>query len=452
MEKFDAVILGGGPGGHACALWLARHGLRAAMVERENPGGTCLNWGCIPTKALIQNTDVADTLAGAATYGFASAPSPAKDAYAAAHSRSREVVRGLRRGMESQLKHHGVALIRDTGRIGGPGSVATENHGVLYAENIVIATGSRPRIPPHFSPDMPGVLTAREALSLTELPERACIIGAGAIGLEFAHIWSGYGCEVTVIELQDAILPGWDRQVAAAVRAAMEKRGVHFITGTQVAGAARAPGGLRLTLSGGELLSCGAVLLAAGVVPHGEDIGLAGAGVPLENGWIKVDDAMRTGVRGIYAIGDVTGILPLAHTASAQGAAAADAIAGMHGPPINYSQIPKCVYCAPEAAAVGLTGEQCAALGLECKTGIAPFSANGMAAAQAAASGFIKVIAEAATGRILGVHMVGSHVTELISQCVILMGLEATPDEVGRMVFPHPSLSEALWEACRAAI
>lgn len=452
MKLYDAIVIGGGPGGYVCAIRLAQNGIKTALIEAQHLGGTCLNWGCIPTKSLIQNASVIDLLTKGNTFGFTvPGEGPSVD-YNAAFLRSRSVVQRLRSGVEYLIQKNKIDLISDTAKLIGPNTVETLEHGSLQANHIVLATGSSARLFPDFQKDDARILTARTALELTEVPKKAVIVGAGAIGVEFAYIWNCYGCDVTLVEMMDAVLPSCDNQLSEFARQSLEKSGIHVLTGAKVESVSTDPDAVRLTVTkqGKEtVLDCDHVLAATGITPNTAHIGLEQVGIKTERGFVIVDDNMATNLPGVYAIGDITGKLALAHTASAQGLLAADRIAGLPTEPICYEQIPKCVYCLPEIADIGLSEEECRAKKIPIKIGFFPFSANGKAIAMGETEGFIKIIENAETGGIIGVHMAGPHVTELISQCVPLMKLEITAEELCEAIYPHPSLSEAFWEAAR---
>lgn len=438
---------------NVCALRLAHNGIKTALIEKNSLGGTCLNWGCIPTKSLVQNAAVIDTLKKGDTFGFAF-DNLSVD-YNAAYARSRKVVQRLRSGIEYLVKKNQIDLFVDNATLLNKNEVQTVQNGKVYGENIVLATGSSAKVPARFICDDKRVLTARTALEIQQLPKHMVIVGAGAIGVEFAYIWSRYGCKITIIEMMDEVLPNYDHQVCKSALKALRESGIQVLLGSKVEQVELAEQNVILEISGmtgTQHVKCDTVLVATGVSPNIGAIGLEDVGIKTHNGAITVDSNMRTNIPNIYAVGDVTGKLALAHAASAQGILAADVISGKVAEEICYDYIPKCVYCVPEIASVGLTEQQCIERERKVNIGFSPFSANGKAIAIHDSEGFIKVIADAETDEILGVHMVGPHVTELIAQCNPLMKLQITSTELFDTVFPHPSLSEAFWEAANDSI
>jgi dihydrolipoamide dehydrogenase len=450
---YDVVIIGGGPGGYVAAIRAAQLGLKTALVERDRVGGVCLNWGCIPTKALIRNADIVNAVKQGDYWGISF--EGIRFDYSRAHARSREVVDRLVRGVEFLLKRHGVEVLAGEGFVAERNRVVVRPEGrELETKNIIVATGGSPRTLPGLQPDGRRVLTSYHALNLQELPRSMVIVGGGAVGVEFAYIFSAYGVEVTVVEMLPRLVPQEDEEVSAELERAFKKQGIKVMTGTRVEGAEVTDSGVTLQLSGPEgrsSLAAEQVLLGIGIVPNTAGLGLEEVGVELDRGWVKIDERMRTNVPGIWAIGDVTGKLALAHVASHQGIVAVETIAGLNPPPIkSYADMPRCTYCNPQVASVGLTEAQAREAGYQVRVGKFPFRANGKALGLGEAEGFVKIVSDADYGEVLGIHMVGPEVTELISEGVVGRLLEGTPKEFGWAVHPHPTLSEAVKEAALA--
>ena len=451
-ERWDVVIIGGGPGGYVSAIRAAQLGLKVALVEQEHLGGVCLNWGCIPTKALLRNAEVIALLAQGKRFGFTLDGFQAD--YGAAVKRSRRVAGRLVKGVAALMEKNGVEVVRGVGRVAASGIVEVTTAGdhdavSLRAGHIIVATGARSRAIPGVPVDGERVLTSRHALALQELPTTAVIVGAGPSGMEFAHIWSTYGTQVTVVEMLPRLLPLEDEEVSAEVERAFKRRKVRTLTSTRVMGV-ETDGGralVRLQRDDGdeETLEVEKVLVAIGVRPNSE--GLEKVGIELERGWVKVDEMMRTTAPGIYAIGDVTGRLPLAHVASAQGIIAAEAIAGTAPPPLDYDSIPRCTYCQPQVASFGLTAAQARQQGYEVRVGRFPFLPNGKALALGENEGFVKIVADGGSGRLLGAHLVGPGVTELLPELVLARNAALSPEAIFRSVHAHPTLGETLAEA-----
>lgn len=450
MASFDLVIIGGGPGGYVAALRAAQLGMRTALVERERVGGLCLNWGCIPSKALLWNAEIVNLVRQGDVWGIAYDNlrlDPAK-----AVERSRKVVERMVSGVEFLLKKRGVTLVQGAGRLaGGGGRVLVEPSGEeVEANAIIVATGARPRSLPGVEVDGDVVITSREALALREIPERAVIVGGGPIGCEFAYYWRSYGAEVTILELLDHLLPLEDADVSAQVERAFKKQGIAFRTGANVSAVERNERGATVHFTAGgkdEVIAADKVLMGVGFQPNTEDLGLDAAGVRAERGWIQVDDELRTSAPGVYAIGDVTGRLMLAHVASAMGVYVVERLAGLQPPPLEYEKMPRATYCQPQVGSVGLTEAQARERGYEVKIGRFPFRANGKAVAAEHTDGMVKVVADARTGELLGVHLVGPDATELLAEAALGVASESTPRELGWLVHAHPTLSEAVKEA-----
>lgn len=450
MSEFDVVIIGGGPGGYVAALRAAQLGMRTALIERDRVGGLCLNWGCIPSKALLWNAEVVNLVRQADVWGIAYDNlrlDPAK-----AVDRSRKVVDRMVSGVEFLLKKRGVTLIQGSGRLTGAGAVAVDAQEVR-GDAVIIATGARPRSLPGVDIDGEVVLTSREALALRETPERVVIVGGGPIGCEFAYYWRAYGAEVTILEMLDHLLPLEDPDVSVQVERAFKKQGIGFRTGARVASVERGGRGAAVRFTAGgkeETLEADKVLMGVGFQPNTEELGLEAAGVQTDRGWVQVDAELRTTAPGVYAIGDVTGRLMLAHVASAMGVYVVERLAGLQPPVIEYEKMPRATYCQPQVGSVGLTEAQARERGHDVRIGRFPFRANGKAVAIEHTDGMIKVIADAATGEILGVHLVGPDATELLAEAALGLTLESTPRELGWLVHAHPTLSEAVKEAALA--
>jgi len=450
---YDLIIIGAGPGGYVAAIRAAQLGLRTAIVEREHVGGICLNWGCIPTKALLRNAEVLSLLKRGKEFGFAF--DNLRTDFAMAIRRSRQVAQRLVKGVQFLLRKNEIDLVEGEGRLLALGRVIVEPGGqVLEARNVILATGARARSIPGLTIDGRRILTSRHALAREECPSSVLIVGAGAIGVEFAHIYHAYGAQVTLVEMLPRVLPLEDEEISEALAKALRKQKIIVRTGTRTEGAMLTDDGVAVRVkdveSGEEeTLTAEVVLVAIGVRPNSEDLGLERVGVEVDRrGFVAVDGFMRTNVPGIYAIGDVTGKLLLAHVASAQGIVAAEHIAGHPTRPIEeYAFMPRCTYCHPQVASLGLTEAQAREQGHEIKVSKFPFQASGKALALGEREGFVKIIADAVSGEILGVHMIGPEVTELLPELALARTLEATAEEIACTVHAHPTLSEAIMEA-----
>tara|TARA_B100000949_G_C14275011_1_gene449108 strand:+ start:1086 stop:2444 length:1359 start_codon:yes stop_codon:yes gene_type:complete len=441
--------MGSGPGGYVAAIRAGQLGMKTALIERSELGGVCLNWGCIPSKSLLRNAEVLNLINEASKFGIE--VSGVEADFSKAITRSREVVGTLTKGIGYLLKKNKIDLYE------GYGSFSTENTIVvepsqtkLAADNIVVATGARQRDLPGIHIDGDIVITSRHALELNKLPESVVIIGGGATGAEFAYLYRSYGVEVTIVEMMDRILPQEDQDVSVELTRSFKKTGISILTSSQVKSISTDNGTALVavkTESEEFNIETEKILIAVGVQPNSDQIGLEHTQVKTENGFIAIDDHMKTNVSGIYAIGDITGKLLLAHVASEQAVIAIGNIAGLDHPTIDYSLMPRAVYCRPQVASFGLTEEQARETGRELKIGKFPLSASGKALALSETEGFIKVVSDAEIGDILGVHMIGAEVTELLGEAGMTKMLEGTTSELGSLVHPHPTISECLKEA-----
>ena len=458
--SFDIIIIGSGPGGYVCAIRAAQLGFRTAIVEREYLGGICLNWGCIPTKALLRSAEIFHYLQHAKDYGL-SAGTVAYDP-AAVVKRSRVVAKRLNDGVGFLMKKNKVAVIWGEASIDAPGKITVKagrseapkgalGAGAYQAKHIIIATGARPRVLPGLEPDKKLVWTYFEAMVPERVPKSLLVIGSGAIGIEFASFYRTLGTEVTVVEVLPQILPAEDAEIAAFARKSFEKQGIRIFTGAKVTKLDKKGDGVTATIDDGkggtQTLAVERVISAVGVVGNTENLGLEKLGVKIERGVILTDGACRTNVPGIFAIGDVAGPPLLAHKAEHEGVICVEAIKGIDPHPMDKRLIPGCTYCSPQIASVGLTEQAAKEQKLDIRVGRFPFIGNGKAIALGEDQGLVKVIFDKGSGQLLGAHMIGAEVTELIQGYVIAMNLETTEAELMHTVFPHPTLSEMMKEA-----
>ena len=453
MADYDVAVIGAGPGGYVAAIRAAQLGMSAAVIEDDNLGGVCLNWGCIPSKSLLRNAEVLELIKNAGEYGI-SVGEVSYD-YGKAIDRSRQVVRRLTGGVGSLLRKNGVEHVSGRATLQSANTVAINgSERAISADNIIIATGARARHIPGIPVDGETVLTSREAIVLREVPERVVIVGGGAIGVEFADVYHSYGAEVMIVEMLPRLVPLEDEEISQQLERVFRRRGIEYKTGATVKNVAVHDGSATVTVAdadGNEIeVECDKVLVAIGVQGNSDGIGLEAAGVNSARGFIPVNDAMRTNVPGVYAIGDVTGKLPLAHVASAQGVAAAEAIAGMNPMPLDYTLMPRATYCRPQIASFGLTEQQAADAGYSFKVGRFPMAASGKALAMGEPSGMIKLVVDNEVGELLGAHMIGPEATELLGEVGLSRLLEGTTTELGWLVHPHPTISEAIKEAALA--
>lgn len=463
---FDVIIIGAGPGGYVTAIRAAQLGFKTAIIEREHLGGICLNWGCIPTKALLRSAEIYHYMKHASDYGL-SAEKVSFDP-AAVVQRSRGVSGRLNGGVGGLLKKNKVQVIWGEAKITKAGEVVvadtkkaimqpqnpvprgTLGAGTYSAKHIIIATGARPRVLPGLEHDGKLVWSYFEAMVPKEMPKSLLVVGSGAIGIEFASFYNAMGVDVTVVEIMDQIMPVEDVEISKIAQKQLEKQGIKFRIGAKVAKLEKGKDQVKATIEAGgksETITVDRVIAATGVVGNIENLGLEALGVKTDKGCVVVDGFGNTNVRGIYAIGDVAGPPMLAHKAEHEGVICIEKIKGLDAHPMKKEQIPGCTYCHPQVASVGLTEAKAKAAGFEVKVGKFPFLANGKAIALGEDQGLIKTIFDAKTGRLLGAHMVGAEVTELIQGFVVAMGLETTEEELMHTVFPHPTLSEMMHES-----
>lgn len=456
--KYDIIVIGSGPGGYVAAVRAAQAGKRTAIVEREALGGVCLNWGCIPTKALLKSASVYHYIKNAAAYGI-DIEGEAKADISKIVARSRGVAETMSKGIDFLMKKNKIDVLRGHGSIESKGVVAVENEGgrTLYeADHIILATGARPRQMPFIPVDGEKIITSREALVIKELPESIVVIGSGAIGSEFAFLFAQLGVKVTIVEYLPNLMPLEDEEVSKTMERAFRKMRATVYTGTTVK-AARVNDEGRCEVDiegkkGAETLVADMVLAAVGIKTNTENIGLEKVGIELERDKIKVDEHYQTAVEGIYAIGDLIPTPALAHVASAEAIHCVDAICGRSPQPVDYSTIPSCVYTSPEVASVGLTEKQAAEKGIELKVGRFQFTASGKAAAAGERDGFVKLLFDAATDKLIGAHFVGMNVTEMIAEPTVAKALGATAEVLAHTIHPHPTMNEAVMEAAEAAL
>jgi dihydrolipoamide dehydrogenase len=447
--EYDLVVVGAGPGGYVAAIRAAQLGLSTAVVERDELGGVCLNWGCIPSKSLLKNAEILSLIHRGEEFGFYF--DNLRVDYAKAIDRSRGVVDRNTKGIAFLLRKNkvehikGEASLRDSHTL----EIAPEGR-VIRAKNVILATGARARSIPALPIDGERVMTSRHALELKQLPSSVIIVGAGATGMEFAYLYNAYGVKVTVVELLPRVVPNEDEEISHELERALSREGITFMTGAGVTEMTRIEGGSRLKVESSNRVTeieGEKVLVAIGVQANTEDLGLNGLGVATERGFIQVDDNMGTNVPGIYAIGDVTGKLLLAHVASAQGVMAAETISGAESQPLDYVNMPRATYCIPQVASFGLTEQQAREQGYGVKIGKFPFQASGKAVAIAETAGTVKLVVDDKYGELLGAHLIGPEVTELLAELSMARLLEGTTHELGWMVYSHPTLSEVLKEA-----
>ena len=454
--NYDVIVLGSGPGGYVTAIRASQLGMKTAVIEKESLGGVCLNWGCIPTKALLKSANVYEYINHAEDYGIK--VSSHKADFSAVVKRSRSVAEKMSGGVQFLMKKNKIDVIMGTGKV-KPGKTieVTDEKGEkkdYTAKNIIIATGARSRQLPNLEQDGKQIVGYREAMVLPKMPKKMVIVGSGAIGVEFAYFYNAMGVDVTIVEFLPNIVPVEDIDVSKQLEKTFKKKGMNIMTNSSVEKVEKSSKGCEVhvkTKKGIETLNCDVVLSAVGIQPNIENIGLEETGIVVDAGKIVVNDYYETNIPGYYAIGDVVAGQALAHVASAEGITCVEKIAGQNPEPIDYNNIPGCTYCSPEIASVGMTEKAAKEAGYELKVGKFPFSASGKASAAGHNDGFIKLIFDAKYGELLGGHMIGANVTEMIAEIVALRKLETTGHELIKTVHPHPTMSEAVMEAAAAA-
>lgn len=454
--SYDIVIIGSGPGGYVTAIRASQLGLKTAVIEKAELGGICLNWGCIPTKALLKSAQVFEYLKHAGDYGIQA--SDAKADFGAVVKRSRDVAGGMSKGVQFLMKKNKIDVITGTGKV-KPGkkvevTAADGSVQMIDAKHIIIATGARSRELPNLKQDGKKVIGYREAMTLPSQPKSLVVVGSGAIGVEFAYFYATMGTKVTIVEFMPNIVPVEDEEVSKQLERSFKKIGVEILTKTTVEGVDTTGNGCKVKVKsekGESVIEADVVLSAVGITPNIENIGLEEVGIATDKGRILTNKYYETNIPGYYAIGDVLPTQALAHVASAEGITCVEKIAGMHVEAIDYKNIPGCTYCQPEIASVGYTEKAAKEAGFEIKVGKFPFSASGKAKAGGAADGFVKLIFDAKYGELLGAHMIGANVTEMIAEIVTARKLETTGHEIIKAVHPHPTMSEAVMEAAAAA-
>lgn len=450
--QYDLIIIGSGPGGYVAAIRASQLGMKTAVVEKESLGGVCLNWGCIPTKALLKSAQVFEYLKHADDYGISI--NEFKADFSRVIKRSRDVADGMSKGIQFLFKKNKIDVINGTGKIrvgrkvevtGADGSVS-----VFEAKHVILATGARSRELPNLKQDGKKVIGYREAMVLPEQPRSMVIVGSGAIGCEFAYFYNSMGTKVTIVEFMPNIVPIEDEDISKQLARSFKKSGIEIMTESTVEAVDTSGTGCSVkvkTKKGEETLQCDIVLSAVGITPNIEGIGLEEAGIITDKGKVVVNDFYQTNIPGVYAIGDLVKGPALAHVASAEGICCVEKIAGLPVEPIAYGNIPGCTYCSPEIASVGMTEKAAKEAGYEVKVGKFPFSASGKAKAAGASDGFVKVIFDAKYGEWLGAHFIGNNVTEMIAEVVVARNLETTGHEIIKSIHPHPTMSEAVMEA-----
>jgi len=454
--NYDIIVIGSGPGGYVAAIRASQLGFKTAIVERESLGGICLNWGCIPTKALLKSAQVFEYLNHAADYGIKVDGGEAD--FTAIIKRSRGVADGMSKGIQFLMKKNKIDVIMGTAKIkkggkievkGGDGSTKE-----YTAKHTILATGARSRELPNLKQDGKKIIGYRQAMNLEKQPKSLVVVGSGAIGVEFAYFYNAIGTKVTIVEYLDRIVPVEDEEISKQLERSLKKSGINILTGAEVTAVDTSsnPSKVKIkTAKGEETIEAEVVLSAVGITPNIENLGLEEVGVKTEKGRVLVDDFYKTNIDGVYAIGDIVKGQALAHVASAEGITCVEKIKGLHVEPIDYNNIPGCTYCSPEVASVGYTEKAAKDAGYEIKVGKFPFSASGKASAAGAKDGFVKVIFDAKYGEFLGAHMIGANVTEMIAEVVAARKLETTGHEIIKTIHPHPTMSEAVMEAAADA-
>lgn len=455
--NYDVIIIGSGPGGYVTAIRAAQLGLKVAVVEKESLGGICLNWGCIPTKSLLKSAQAFEYAVHAADYGVSIA-GEVKANFAAMVKRSRDVADGMSKGIQFLFKKNKVETISGFGKLAGKNSVeVTDNSGkktTYTAKHIILATGARSRELPNLPQDGGKIIGYRKALTLDKQPESMVVVGSGAIGSEFAYFYQTIGTKVTLVEFMPTLVPNEDEEVAKQLERSFKKMKMNVMTSASVEKVDTTGEKCKVTIKtkkGEEIVEADIVLSAVGIAPNIEGIGLEELKIELDKGRIKTDEFYKTNVDGVYAIGDIVGGPALAHVASAEGIICVEKIAGLNPHPLDYSNIPGCTYTNPEISSVGMTEAKAKEAGYEIKVGKFPYSASGKASAAGQKDGFVKLIFDAKYGELLGAHMIGGNVTEMIAEMVVAKKLEITGHELLKTIHPHPTMSEAIMEAAAAA-
>ncbi len=454
--NFDLIIIGSGPGGYVAAIRASQLGLKTAIIEKENLGGICLNWGCIPTKALLKSASVFEYLSHASDYGIT--VEGGKADFNAVIKRSRGVADGMSKGVQFLMKKNKIEVINGYGKVKPGKSVevtAADGSKKTYtASHIILATGARSRELPNLKQDGKNIIGYREAMSLPEQPKSMVVVGSGAIGVEFAYFYNAMGTKVTVVEFMPNIVPVEDEEVSKQLERSLKKVGIEIMTSSSVESVTVSGSTCSVKVKsakGESVITCEKVLSAVGITTNIENIGLEECGIITDKGKVVVNDFYQTNIPGIYAIGDIVKGQALAHVASAEGIICVEKIAGHHPQPLDYNNIPGCTYCTPEIASVGMTEKAAKEAGIGIKVGKFPFSASGKAKAGGQSDGFVKLIFDEKYGELLGAHLIGANVTEMIAELVLARKLETTGHEIIKAVHPHPTMSEAIMEAAAAA-
>jgi len=454
--NYDIIVIGSGPGGYVAAIRAAQLGFRTAVIEREALGGICLNWGCIPTKALLKSAQVFEYLNHAEEYGIKVQGGQAD--FGAIVKRSRSVADGMSKGIQFLMKKNKIDVVMGTAKLQKGGKIAVKGADgsvkEYAAKHTILATGARSRELPNLPQDGKKIIGYRQAMNLPKQPKSMVVVGSGAIGVEFAYFYNAIGTKVTIVEFMDRIVPVEDEEVSRQLEKSLKKAGINILTKAEVQSVDTKTDRCKVsvkTAKGLETIEAETVLSAVGITPNIENIGLEEVGVKTDKGRVLVDDFYRTNISGVYAIGDIVQGQALAHVASAEGIACVEKIKGLPVDPINYNNIPGCTYCSPEVASVGYTEKAAKDAGYAVKVGKFPFSASGKASAAGAKDGFVKLVFDAKYGELLGAHMIGANVTEMIAEIVVARKLETTGHEMIKAVHPHPTMSEAVMEAAADA-
>jgi len=455
--KYDLIVIGSGPGGYVAAIRASQLGLKTAVVERESLGGICLNWGCIPTKSLLKSAQVYDYMKHAADYGITISGEASPD-FEKVIARSRGVAEGMSKGIEFLFKKNKIDVIKGSGKLKSAGvvTVTAEDGSISEAEadHIILATGARSRELPNLKQDGKKIIGYRQAMTLPKLPASMIVVGSGAIGSEFANFYNSMGTQVTLVEFLPAVVPLEDEEVSKQLERSFKKTGMKVLTGSSVEKVDTDGKLCKVTIKtpkGEEVHEAEIVLSAVGITPNLENIGIEELGIELDKGRVKVDTYYRTNVKGVYAIGDIINTPALAHVASAEGIACVEKIAGHDPQAVDYTNVPGCTYTTPEVSSVGMTEKAAREAGYEVKIGKFPFTASGKASSAGAKDGFVKLVFDAKYGELLGAHMIGANVTEMIAELVVARKLETTGMELIKSIHPHPTMSEAIMEAAAAA-